>query len=79
MIKTLESIIAQLTNDELRKAFNEFIEFNNTGVLVRDGIVRAVHADFEEFNNIVFPIGSVDKFIFFEISKRAYSLLPSDH
>ncbi|CAI8945968.1 Pseudouridine synthase [Brevibacillus sp. IT-7CA2] len=79
MIKTLESIVSQLTNDELRKAFDELIEFKNTGVLVRDGIVRAVHADFEEFNDTSFPIGSVDKFIFFEISKRAYSLLPSDH
>lgn len=79
MKKTLESIVSQLTNDELRKAFDELIELRNTGVLVRDGIVRAVHADFEEFNDTTFPIGSVDTFIFYEMSKRAYSLLPSDN
>lgn len=65
-----------MTNDELRKAFDELVEWRNTGVLIQGGIVRAVHADFEEFNNIDFPIHAVESFILFEISKRAYSLLP---
>ncbi|GED34469.1 hypothetical protein P9G84_31010 [Brevibacillus centrosporus] len=79
MKRTLESIVGQLTNYELKKAFDELVEFRNTGVLVKDGIVRAVHADFEGSNSINFPISSIEGYILFEFCKRTYGLLPEEN
>ena len=76
MKKTIQAIVSQLTNNELRQAFDEIVEFRKTGIMAEEGLVRAVHADFEEFNDIDYPLASVEVHILFEMSKRAYSLLP---
>lgn len=76
MKKTFQEIVSQLTNNELRHAFDEIVEFRRTGILAEGGVVRAVHADFEESNDTDYPVASVEVHILLEMSKRAYSLLP---
>ncbi|GIN25497.1 hypothetical protein NSQ93_22350 [Bacillus sp. FSL W8-0445] len=68
---TIEEMIAQLSDDELRQAFNEILEWRATGELSIDGIVRNV---LSRYNNQGFnyPLHVIDTPFLFEISRRHY-------
>ena len=70
-MKTLESIIEQLTDEELKQAFLEIVECRTDGVLP-PGIVRKVHQEFTD-QGISFYIHGMELHILFEIAKRHYN------
>lgn len=75
MAVTIESLLRELSNDELKQAFDEITEWRNTGILIKEGIVRSIHKDFEEANNTQFPVHAIEVHFLYEISRRAYNLL----
>jgi recombinational DNA repair ATPase RecF len=71
-MQTLESIIENLSDEELKEGFSEIVEWRETGVLKLNGIVRKTHHQFVESTKGNFPIYSMDTPFLFEIAKRHY-------
>ncbi|PLS19053.1 hypothetical protein CVD28_01215 [Bacillus sp. M6-12] len=72
-MKTLEQIIAEFSNEELKKGFEEIVEWRKTGILKVDGVVREAHKQFTVGANVMYPIHAMDTPFLFEISKRHYA------
>lgn len=73
----LKNIIKQLGDEELIKAFEEIENANNTGELIKDGIVRSVYDKFlriQDLEPIEYPISIIKNEIIYEIAERWYTL-----
>lgn len=66
-MKKVEQIVSELTDKQLKAAFNEIVEWCRTGILA-DGIVRQCHREFEQHD---YPMYAMEAPILFEIAKRA--------
>jgi hypothetical protein len=72
----LDRIISELSEEQLKEGYNEFIELNKTGVLKIDGIVRKVDAEFRaEIPTQQFSITVLEKAFLHEIAKKYYKNL----
>lgn len=69
-MKTLESIIGNLSDEKLKQAFDEITEWKKVGVLKMDGIVRSVREEFNKENDTDLMIHVMDTPFLYEISKR---------
>lgn len=68
----LDRIVSQLTEEQLKQAYDELIELGNTGILVK-GIVRKVDEEFRtEIPTQQFSITVLEKAFLYEIAKRFY-------
>jgi len=68
-MKTLESLVGELSDQELKVAFNEITNWKKIGVL-EDGIVRKVHGKFNNEAQTEFPIFMIEQFFTYEMAKR---------
>lgn len=69
---TIEKILEKVSDEELKAAFAELSEWRKTGVLVKEGVVRKYHNEFQTQNNFDFPIHAIEVHFLFEMAKRAY-------
>jgi hypothetical protein len=71
---TLEQQISTLSNNELKLAFEEILEWRKNGILV-DGIIRSEYRkwiNYMNFKEYDFPIYAMEFAFEFEIAKRWY-------
>lgn len=68
-MKTLEAIIENLQNKDLKLAFDDILEWRETGVLNKDSVIRLAHTEFMS-QGIDFPLHMMESAFLFEIAKR---------
>lgn len=69
-MKSLASLMADLTEEEIERAYLEYKEWVRTGTL-EDGVLRGVHGLFMRENNIdYFPIHAINEPLLFELVQR---------
>lgn len=73
-MKTLEAIIENLQNMDLKLAFDDILEWRKTGVLNKDSVIRLAHSEFVT-QGIDFPIHMMESAFLFEIAKRTINHL----
>ncbi|OZB98060.1 hypothetical protein [Paenibacillus sp. XY044] len=66
---TTESIFSKLSDDDLRKAFAEYENWRETGVL-QEGIIRRAHEELQEVNGYSIMIHSLTEPLLYVIIKR---------
>jgi hypothetical protein len=64
--------MSQAQEDDLSQAFKDIVEWKNTGTLRKDSPIRKWHQDFEESNNMDYPIHGMENQVLFEIAKRYF-------
>lgn len=70
---TLEKLIEELSDGQLKEAFDEITEWRTTSVLKKDGVVRNIHQKFNETIKGDYPIYAMENPFLFEMAKRYYS------
>lgn len=73
MMKKLETIIANLSDEQLKEGFDEITEWHKEGVLKMDGVVRATRNEFMEANGTEIMLHIVEGPFLYEIAKRHYA------
>jgi len=71
---TLEDIILKLSDEELKEAFHEIVEWREEGVLKKDGVVRKTRERYVQDTGIDYPVRGMETPILYEISRRKYSI-----
>lgn len=70
-MKTLEDLISELNEDELKQSFDELNRWRETGVL-EEGIVRQVHAQYTSQQDTNYPIYRVQEPFLYVMASRYY-------
>lgn len=68
MIKPSD-IVANLSDEELKVACRELLEWRDTGILT-EGIARRVHTVIERECGVEFSLSATEKTLLFEVAKR---------
>lgn len=69
---TFREYMKQVKDDVLLKAFEEYQELCNNGVLP-DGVAREIWQKCNEICETSFPLGYVEKEVYFELAMRYYN------
>lgn len=72
-----DELMSKVTDEQLKQAFDDILEWKKTGILREESIIRAVHKQFNEENYDGdayqgFPVYGMENIVLFEISKRYY-------
>jgi len=67
----LEQMIAQLTDDELKKCFKEIQGWRKTGTFDENALIRKLWNEFRKTIS-TYPIHEMSEPILYEIAKRHY-------
>lgn len=71
-MKRLEDIVAELSDAELKEAYDEIVEWQKVGELKMDGVVRKTRQAFKDSSDVEHPFHMMDAPFLFEIAKRHY-------
>ncbi|WP_311078226.1 hypothetical protein [Paenibacillus polymyxa] len=66
---TTESMFFDLSDDELRRAFEEYEQWRETGVL-EEGVIRNIHRNFEEKNDMTVMVHTLTEPLLYVVIKR---------
>jgi hypothetical protein len=69
--------MSKVTDEQLKQAFDDILEWRKTGVLKEKSIIREIHSQFNKENYggdlwQGFPVYAMESVILFEIAKRHY-------
>jgi hypothetical protein len=76
-INLFKERINGLTEEEIRQAFDEIIDYNKKGILPIEALVRKIRNEYaEEINDKLWDMGCIltSNEILYEIAKRHYSI-----
>ena len=65
-----EQLTERLTPEELESAYRDLIEWNNTGVLKLDSIIRKIREQYNKENGVDYLVHGMPNVILNEIAKR---------
>ncbi|MGD1416422.1 hypothetical protein [Bacillus stercoris] len=69
-MRSMEEIVAELSDEKLKEAFEEIVEWRKDGVL-KAGVIRNIYDTYVK-QGVTYPFYMMENPILFEISKRSY-------
>ncbi|AMQ66489.1 hypothetical protein BH753_gp007 [Bacillus phage Shbh1] len=69
-MRSMEEIVAELSDEKLKEAFEEIVEWRKDGVL-KTGVIRNIYDTYVK-QGVTYPFHMMESPILFEISKRSY-------
>ncbi len=69
---TFDELTKKLSDEKLKTAYEDILEWRKTGILQKESILRIIWEKFNKENQVDYPLHGIEGVILSEIAKRYY-------